>query len=381
MRPPPLLGNRVLDLTRLLPGPLCAQHLADMGADVIKIEDPHTGDYARTMRGYFDLVNRNKRSMKLDLKSEQGRSAFLKLSETADVIVEGFRPGVVDRLGVGYDRVRRINEKIVYCALTGYGQTGPFQQRAGHDLNYCSYNGITEQNGTSDAVPTIPNVQIADFLGGTLSAVMGILAGLIDAKTTGQGRYVDVAMADCSLAHNVMALMALNERGRPDPRGKGILSGGVPWYAIYETADKNYVALGALENKFWVEACTTLGRPEWGDQQSASPEVLNKIYNELKDLFATQTQDYWVQRFKDSDCCFSPVLSLDQTVKHEQFSAREMFVHNQKQIQYAFPVKFSDYKFAVTRQAPEHGEHTEELLSELGYSTTDIADLKTKGVI
>ncbi|MDJ0956504.1 MAG: CaiB/BaiF CoA-transferase family protein [Arenicellales bacterium] len=381
MRPPPLSGNRVLDLTRLLPGPLCTQHLADMGADVIKIEDTHTGDYARTMRGYFDLVNRNKRSMKLDLKSEQGRSTFLKLSETADVIVEGFRPGVVDRLGVGYDVVRRVNEKIVYCALTGYGQTGPFQQQAGHDLNYCSYNGITEQNGVNDAIPTIPNLQIADLLGGTLSAVMGILAGLVDAKTTGRGRYVDVAMADCSLAHSIMALMDLNERGRPDPRGTGMLSGGLPWYSIYETADKKYVALGALENKFWVELCSTLGRPEWSDQQSASPDVLEQIRNELKDLFATQTQAYWIERFEKSDCCFSPVLSLDQTVKHEQFLAREMFAHNDERIQYAFPVKFNDYKFEVKRQAPEYGEHTEELLSELGYSFSDIADLKTQGVI
>ena len=381
MRNPPLDGNRVLDLTRLLPGPLCTQHLADMGADVIKVEDAHTGDYARTMRGYFDLVNRNKRSMKLDLKNEQGRSAFLRLSETADVIVEGFRPGVVDRLGVGYDVVRSVNHRIVYCALTGYGQTGPFQQRAGHDLNYCSYNGISEQNGVNGSVPTIPNVQIADFLGGTLSAVMGILAGLVDAKTTGRGRYVDVAMADCSMAHGIMALMALNEHGHPDPRGTGMLSGGLPWYSIYETADKKYVALGALENKFWVELCATLGRPEWGDQQSAPPGVLTQIHNELKDLFASQTQAYWIDRFKESDCCFSPVLSLDQTVKHEQFLDREMFVHINDQIQYAFPVKFSDYKFEVRRRAPEYGEHTEELLSELGYSTSDIADLKAQGVI
>ena len=352
-----------------------------MGADVIKVEDVRTGDYARDMRGYFDLVNRNKRSMKLDLKNEHGRSAFLKLSETADVIVEGFRPGVVGRLGVGYDEVRGVNERIVYCALSGYGQTGPFHQQAGHDLNYCSYNGITDQNGVSDAIPTIPNMQIADFLGGTLSAVMGILAGLVDAKTTGSGRYVDVAMADCSLAHSVMALMALNERGRPDPRGTGILSGGLPWYSIYETADKKYVALGALENNFWVELCTTIGRPEWGDQQSASPEVLSQIRNELRDLFASQTQAYWIERFQNTDCCFSPVLSLDQTVKHEQFLAREMFVRNNDKIQYAFPVKFSDYKFEVKRRAPEHGEHTEELLSELGYTSTDIADLKTQGVI
>ena len=168
MRNPPLHGVRVLDLTRLLPGPLCSQHLADMGADVIKVEDTGAGDYARSMRGYYALVNRNKRSIKLDLKQEQGRAAFMKLCGTANVVVEGFRPGVVDRLGVGYDAVREVNRRIVYCALSGYGQTGPFRQQAGHDLNYLAYTGITEQIGTRGGEPAMPNLQIADFLGGTL---------------------------------------------------------------------------------------------------------------------------------------------------------------------------------------------------------------------
>lgn len=381
MRNPPLQGIRVVDLTKLLPGPLCTQHLADLGADVIKVEDTHSGDHARTTRGYYDLVNRNKRSIKLDLKNDRGRTAFLRLSESADVIVEGFRPGVMERLGVGYDVVRNVNEKIVYCALSGYGQTGPFREEAGHDLNYCSYTGITEQNGVPDGTPAIPNLQIADFLGGTLSAVMGILAALIDANATGRGRYVDVAMADCALAHSVMPLAAFNEHGSPDPRGTGMLSGGLPWYSVYKTADNKYVALGALENKFWAEFCKAIGKPEWVDQQTASTDALAKMRDELTDLFGSETQTYWTERFARIDCCFSPVLSLEETVQHEQFVARDMFVRINGQLQYAFPVKFSGFKFEVKRQAPEHGEHTEEVLAELGYSDADIADFKTLSVI
>lgn len=381
MPDPPLHNLRILDLTRLLPGPLCTQHLADMGADVIKVEDPHSGDYARTMRGYFTLVNRNKRSIKIDLKNDKGRSLFLRLCKTANVIVEGFRPGVMDRLGVGYDVVREVNERIVYCSLSGYGQTGPFRHEAGHDLNYCSYTGISDQIGRRDAVPAIPNLQIADFLGGTLSAAMGILAALIGVRDTGHGRYVDVAMADCSLAHNILPLMAMNERGSPDPRGSGFLSGGLPWYSIYTTADNKHVALGALENKFWAEFCEEIGRSEWSDKQSAADDVLIGIQQELKVLFRSGNQAYWIERLKHTNCCFSPVLSLDQTASLDQFAARQMFIQNDGEYQYAFPIKFSDFQFEIKRNAPEHGEHTTELLAELGYTELEQADFESEGII
>lgn len=381
MHSPPLNGIRVLDLTRLLPGPLCTQHLADMGADVIKIEDPRTGDYARTMRGYFTLVNRNKRSMKIDLKKDGGRSLFLELCQTADVVVEGFRPGVMERLGVGYEAVHGVNEQLVYCSISGYGQTGPFRQEAGHDLNYCSYAGITDQIGQEGAGPVLTNLQIADFLGGTLSAAMGILAALVDARGSGRGRYVDVAMADCSLAHNIMPLMAFNERGRPDERGRGYLSGGLPWYALYATADGKYVALGALEQKFWADFCAEIGRPEWIDKQDATEDVLHGMRSELSTLFRSQSQRYWIDRLQHTNCCFSPVLTLDETVDHKQFAARQMLVESSGALAYAFPIKFSDFQFEIRQAAPEHGEHTSELLTELGYTAAQRSDFESEGVV
>ena len=366
MRNPPLHGIRVLDLTRLLPGALCTQHLADMGADVIKVEDTGQGDYARNMRGYFRLVNRNKRSVKIDLKQEQGRVAFFKLVKSADVLFEGFRPGVMARLGAGYDVIRELNPRIVYCSLSGYGQDGPYRLKAGHDLNYCAESGVTEQTGTGTGVPAIPNLQIADLLGGTLSSVMGILAALVDAQRSGEGRYVDVAMSDCTLAHSIMPLMDFNQNGATHPRGQAFLTGALPWYALYETADAKYMALGALENKFWVAFCQRLGQPGWGDKQSASVEEKETIRSELKQLFRQHDQQYWIDHFDGVDCCLSPVIGLDQVVTHEQFKARGMLIDRDGYLQYALPVKFSDFEFELYREPPEHGEHTEEVLDELG---------------
>jgi len=217
----PLAGIRVLDLTRLLPGPVCTLHLADLGADVIKIEDTGAGDYARTLGAppgqeapVFLAINRNKRGLRLDLKQADGVAVFLDLARTAQVVVESFRPGVVDRLGVGYDAVRRVNPAIVYCSISGYGQTGPYRELAGHDLNYNSYAGFTDQTGPADGDPVIPNLQVADILGGAVVPAMGILAALIDAQRSGEGRYIDAAMTEGVLVHNLQALSAVVAEGK-----------------------------------------------------------------------------------------------------------------------------------------------------------------------
>ncbi len=381
VRKPPLYGLRVLDLTRLLPGALCTQHLADMGADVIKVEDTGQGDYARSMRGYFRLVNRNKRSMRIDLKHEQGRAIFYRLLETADVLFEGFRPGVVQRLGIDYETVSGINSAIVYCSLSGYGQDGPYRLKAGHDLNYCSEIGVTDQTGEAGGDPVVPNFQIADMIGGTLGSAMGILAALVDVQRSGQGRYVDVAMADCTLAHSIMPMMDFNETGCATGRGRSFLSGGLPWYSIYRTRDGKHMALGALEKKFWQAFCETVDRADWIDKQSEDELTLEAIREELATLFNSQPQQYWVDRFRGVDCCLSPVIAQDQVVRHEQFRARRMVIDRKGYLEYGFPLKISDFEFAVNREPPEHGQHTGEILTELGYAAENIEAARASGII
>ncbi|MEE4376958.1 MAG: CaiB/BaiF CoA-transferase family protein [Candidatus Competibacteraceae bacterium] len=393
VRPKPLHGIKVLDLTRLLPGPVATLHLADMGADVIKIEDPGVGDYARVLgdkSGHnawlFLLVNRNKRALRLDLKQAAGQQAFLDLALQADVIVESFRPGVVDKLGIGYDTVHALNPRIVYCSITGYGQTGPYRDRAGHDLNYCGYSGVTDQIGTQDGAPAIPNIQLGDLLGGSLSAVMGILAAVIDAQQTGQGRSVDVAMTDCLLAHAIFPLIAQLAGGQTRPRGQDFLSGVLPCYSLYETADGRHMAVGALEKKFWTLCCQTLGRPELAEQHWVFGEEAEMIRAELAAIFKTQPQTYWTDLFEGVDCCVTPVLTLTESVINDQIAARNMFVNSDHSLdgsltQFAFPIKFSEFEFSIEREAPRVGEHSEEILIQAGFSAERISALRETGVI
>jgi crotonobetainyl-CoA:carnitine CoA-transferase CaiB-like acyl-CoA transferase len=381
-RPKPLHGVRVLDLTRLLPGPVATMHLADLGADVIKIEDTGAGDYARAMqsRYFFPLVNRNKRGLRLDLKAPAGREVFLRLARGADVIVEQFRPGVMERLGVGYDAVRAVNQRIVYCAITGYGQDGPYRDVAGHDINYIGYAGVGDQIGTPEA-PVVPNFQIADLLGGSLTPVMGILAALVDARATGAGRYVDVAMADSVLAHAFFPLLGLLERGQPPERGTTILSGGLPCYNVYRTADGRFMAVGALERKFWENLCDTLGCPELKGRHYVYGEDARPVKARLQEIFARRTQAEWTAAFAHVDACVSPILRIDEALANEQFRARGMVLSDDGARGFAAPVKLSDFEFAVERGAPRPGEHSAEILREAGYADDEVAQLARNGVI
>jgi crotonobetainyl-CoA:carnitine CoA-transferase CaiB-like acyl-CoA transferase len=383
----------VLDLTRLLPGAVCTLHLGDMGADVVKIEDPWQGDYSRhwgprrkTTSLRFLIMNRNKRGLKLDLKQPQGRELFLKLAANADIIVESFRPGVVERLGIGYERVRQTNPRIVYCSISGYGQTGPYREKAGHDIDYCAYAGISDQIGMRDGPPVVPNFQIADLVGGTLSGVMGILAALVDAQRTGHGRYVDVSMTDCTLAHSLIPMIAQAETGSTRPRGEDFLSGALPCYGVYATADDRYMALGALEQKFWQTFCETVNRPDLVDKHWVSGAEADAVHAEVAAIFRADTQAHWVERFADVDCCVAPVLTLSECMENEQLRAREIFVIDKHPTegdvpQLAFPVKFSEFIFTIERSAPMHGEHSREILAEAGYTENDIAELEAAKVI
>ncbi|NIR32482.1 MAG: CoA transferase, partial [Gammaproteobacteria bacterium] len=282
VRPKPLAGLRILDLTRLLPGPMCTLHLGDMGADVIKVEAPRGGDYARALGpSLFRLVNRNKRALKLDLSKPAGRDVFIELTHSADALVEAFRPGVMARLGLGYEALHALHPRLVYCSITGYGQRGPYRMRAGHDIDYCAYAGIVEQSGAGGGPPVLGNFQVADLAGGALSAAMGILAALLDVQRGGEGRHVDVSMTDCALAHAVVPLATWLEEGATRPRGADTLTGGLPCYGVYETGDGRYMALGALEHKFWRAFCEAVGRPDLSDRHLVSGEEAEAVRAEV----------------------------------------------------------------------------------------------------
>ncbi len=332
------------------------------------------------------MINRNKRAVKLDLKQSQGCEVFLQLARTADIVIESFRPGVVDRLGIGYEHVRAVNPRIVYCSISGYGQTGPYREKAGHDVNYCAYAGISDQIGPRGGAPVVPNIQIADLIGGSLSAAMAILAALVQAQRSGDGRYIDVSMTDCVLAHSVTAFMTYAETCATRARGEDHLSGGLPCYAIYATSDNRYMALGALEHKFWRTFCETVNRADLIDKHWVDEAVADRVRAEVATIFASKTQAHWTELFADIDCCVTPVLTLDESIENPQLRAREMFVVAEHPLegsvpQFAFPVKFSDFVFTIERHAPMHGEHTRELLTESGYSAQQIDDLEAAGVI
>ena len=392
-RPLPLAGIRVLDLSRLLPGPVCTLHLADLGADVVKIEDTGAGDYARTMgdlRGqgngamsdFFAMVNRNKRAISLDLKQAEGVAAFMRLAKTADVIVESFRPGVMDKLGVGYDAVKAINPKIVFCAISGYGQTGPYRELAGHDINYLGYAGVAEQIGAAGGPPTLLGFQIADLLGGAMTPAFAIMAALFDAQRSGQGRFVDVAMTDAVLAHAVMPLIGVLADGKAPARGADQLSGGIPAYNIYATKDSRHMAVGSLEPKFWQKTCEVLGLAYLAPHGWVYGEESAAVRADVQAVFATKTQAEWTPIFAAADCCVTPILPMEEAIENEQIRAREMVVESDdpargKLKQFAPPFKLSEFNFAISRHAPARGAHTEELLREAGYTAAEIASLRS----
>lgn len=388
MRPKPLSGLRVLDLSRLLPGPIATMHLADMGADVIKIEDTGAGDYARSIWApvddastFFRLLNRNKRALKLDLKQPAGVEVFLRLARGADVIVESFRPGVVAKLGIDYERVAASNPRVVYCAISGYGQTGPYASRAGHDINYIAYAGVLDQIGPAGGPPVPPNFQIADLLGGALAPLVGILVAVIDAKASGRGRYVDASMTDAVFAHAIFPLLGLLLRGRTPPRGADTLTGGVPSYGVYETADARYLAVGALEEKFWSALCDTVGRPDLKPYRLAGDQAGEFARNELKRVFASRPLAHWTGVFAEVDCCVTPVLTVEESRRDPQLLARGMPIEVDGLPQFAPPFRLSEFELGAPRPAPRAGADTDEILRELGYGDNQIAALRAREVI
>ncbi|QHS09466.1 CaiB/BaiF CoA-transferase family protein [Sinimarinibacterium sp. NLF-5-8] len=393
---PLLEGIRILDLSRLLPGPFCSLYLAQMGAEVIKIEEPQGGDYARGMGQMFALVNRGKKSVTLDLRNAQDREAFLTLADSADVILESFRPGVMDKLGCGYQTLRARNPRLVYAAITGYGQNGPYRDWAGHDMNYLAYAGVLDQIGNAGHRPAISNVQIADLAGGALTCAMGILAAVIGAQKSGQGTMVDVSMMEGAMALQPIALAALREDGEIPARGAGILTGALPNYQVYRCRDGQYLAVGALEPKFFIRMLTVIGNdlpaplrallPKKSAGRSAGGKTrssdknpfgkLDKLFGNAKrarmvgapirlalaGLFMTRTRDQWAALLADQDACVAPVLRLDEALHDPQVRARQLIEDDGGKPAFGLPIKF-DHPRAPLPPAPALGADTESVLA------------------
>lgn len=393
----PLSGIRVLDLSRLLPGAYATQMLADFGADVIKVEEPGSGDYGRFMppQGaggmslYFIAINRNKRSMTLNLKSAEGREIFQRMVRQADVVLESFRPGVMERLGLGYEQLKEINPGLVYCAISGYGQDGPYRLRAGHDLNYAGYAGLLHYNRGRYGEPAMPPTQLGDLAGGSFMAVIGILTALVERAQSGTGRMVDVSMTEGVMSLLPLAATAYLNSGEAPIPGRSGLDGGLPCYNIYETQDGKHVTLAALEYKFWHTFCTHIGHLELLPfHVPVGPGEREQAIDMLRAIFKTRTRDEWVAELAEIDTCFGPVYTLEEALNDPQAQARGVSVNSQVADETAsafrtlpsFP-RISGVEQEQRYSAPGMGEHTVELLQAIGYSEAEIGQFKAGGVI
>jgi alpha-methylacyl-CoA racemase len=375
-----LAGIKVLDLSRLLPGPYLTMVLADMGADVVKVEDPRVGDYIRAfppakagMGGRYLAINRGKRSAALDLKAPAGRDAFLRMAARADVVVESFRPGVMDKLGVGWAALSAANPRLVMCSISGYGQTGPYVERAGHDLNYISLAGVTAMGGGErGGPPTIPGVQIADLAGGALWSATAILAALVGRDRTGAGAHLDISMTEGSLAL-LAAELGNQDCGARPTRGVEAINGGMACYQLYRTADDRWLSVGALEPKFWLAFAAAIGRRPDLAELAAGPADQARIRGEIQAVIATKPLAAWLEILAAHDCCAEPVLELDELADHPLHRAREVFfVLDGGSAGPIRQVRTPVGTPANPTMPPRLGEHTRAVLADYGFSLEEI---------
>ena len=383
----PLQDLRILDLTRLIPGGYATLTLADLGAEVLKIEDIELGDYSRWMEPtiggygvYFHALNRNKKSMKLNLKTEDGKKIFKKLVEKGyDTIVESFRPGVMDRLGIGYNTLREINPRVIYCAISGYGQNGPKKEKALHDLNCLAVSGALSITG--EGAPAIPGIQIADTIS-ALFSVISILTAYIARGTTNQGQFIDVSMTDGLISLLSIHLIKFLVDSKIPEGGKMDFNGQFPCYRIYKTKDGEYMTLAAIEKKFWENFCNAIGKKDLIDKQyDDSIETRNEIEN----IFKSKNRIEWEEISEHSQSCLEPVLNFKEVTEHPHLKSRNLFFylnqHDVKVPQVRIPFLMSDVNNTPRNPAPLWGEHTDEILFSIGYDEKEIESLKKRRVI
>jgi len=393
----PLEGTRVLDLSRLAPGPFCTMLLGDLGADVIVVEappehlhgalsadqmvDPGSLERARA----YNALGRNKRSIVLNLRDETARDVFYRLAKTADVVLEGFRPGVVKRLGVDYETLRGVNPRLVYCSLSGYGQDGPYSTAVGHDINYIAMGGMLDMIGWQGEPPAIPLNVIADYAAGGLHAAYAILAALLARDKTGRGQYLDIAMSDGVMYLLAVALSQYFASGEVTRRGEGMLNGGVPCYNVYQTKDGGWLSVGCLEPHFFANLCHALGCDDLTPFQH-DPSRRAEVFKRFREGFVTKTRDEWTALFKGIDACVAPVQTLGEAAADAHNRYRGMVVEVEHPVlgkvpQVGVATKLSDTPGRVRHTAPRPGQHTDEVLSELGISTAEIAALRERSAI
>ena len=393
-------GIKVLDLTKLAPGPFCTMILADLGAEVIRIEEPGppTGRRAQqagaagTMgpvnsfsSSPYNALGRNKKSIGINLKSGAGKEIYLRLAERADVIVEEYRPGVAQRLGIDYQQLASRNPRLIYCAITGFGQNGPYRDLVGHDINYIATAGVLSLFGRPGQPPTIPHNLVADYAGGGMHGAIGVLAALVARNQTGRGQYVDISMMDGSLALLAQAFSSFFAGGKVPQRGETIFDGGIPNYNVYLTKDEKYITIAAIEPWFFANLCRALGREDFiaHEFDSSKRAEIARVFTEK---FKTKTRDEWFAILSKSDICAGRMLTLDEVPGDPQVLAREMIVEvegpgGEKIKQVGVSVKFSETPGSIRSLAPQLGQHTDEILGALGYAKDEIDRWREAGAI
>jgi crotonobetainyl-CoA:carnitine CoA-transferase CaiB-like acyl-CoA transferase len=387
-----ILNNiKILDLTQLLPGPFCSKLLASFGAEVVKVERPGVGDLARAFspkKGSnavsFLYLNENKKSMTLDLKSNEGRKIFINLAKSYDVILESSRPGTMEKMGVGYEQLRKVNPKIIFCSISAYGQTGPYRQKAAHDLNVIGLSGILDMTGEHGRPPAIPGVQIAD-ISSSLYACIAILLALLEREKRGVGQRIDISMLASTISFLSIHAADFFASGKLPQRGNGLLTGGFACYNIYKTKDNRYMTLVGLEPHLWKEACLALGFESWVEKQF-EPRFQETMKEELGKLFFQRTMKEWIGFFEGKNVCCEPMLNIQETFFHPQVVHRKM----KTKVRYpgigevegiGVPIKFSNIRIERQSPAPPLGKHTIQILKELGYRTGDIQTLMNKKIL
>jgi crotonobetainyl-CoA:carnitine CoA-transferase CaiB-like acyl-CoA transferase len=376
----PLARYRMLDLSRQLPGPFCSTLLADLGMDVLVVTAP-----ADPFGTGIPFLQRNKRSMTLNLKDPAGRDLFLRMARDADVVLEGYRPGVADRLGIGWETLRPENPRLVYCAISGYGQDGPYRDRVGHDVNYLAQAGVLNYVGEAGRAPVIPGIQVADIGAGSLMAAVGILTALIARDATARGQMIDVAMMDGAAAFNVYHTLMYQLAGTPPGRGTQQLTGRWPCYAVYETKDGRHVTIGAFEPHFWAALCRHVGRPDLISQQWAEGAELERMFGDFRAIFLAKTLAEWTAELSSVDICYAPVATLDEAFADPQLRHRGMVVEMDTPAGpsrfFGPPIKLSETPASVRTPPAGLGQHTDEVLMGLGLDAAAIAELRERGVV